>query len=815
MIKPFLYRTFLPLATAAIFYLAASAQLPGYQLSILQEQEGLKTSDVINIAKDKDGFLWLASQGHVQRFDGRHTLQFTFRETVNKLIVDAQNRKWVVTRQGVHLFVNSYRGFKQIFVDPAEENASANLYEINGKIYTVSASGYYKYDDKKETFQPQAAIIENNKARPNRYIGKQGDILFFGTRDSILSYNLQTKQIAIARVGFIYTVVPLNTDELLVSTRRFETFYVNMKTGLVQLLGTEQNKKSPIGNNLIVYSGAVLQNGRYLLCSNKGLFEYDCRGCIMKQPVFYHNGRPLENQQSITAFYKDNDGTVYMNHADGIFFMKNSSLIQYFRNYRSGEIRMPDNDVRNFAEDEKGNIWMATTNGISRLNMQSGELKVFEPLSKTNSIDFPSYRQLLNDGNYLWIGTSGDGVWRYDKRTGKYERPVFPNTEEGKKQEDLFNVSYIWEILKLKDNKLLIVGGVRSFIIDAGSFQASQIFFTSSSFNSRSALLDSSGRIWHGTVRGLSCMDNSFKDLFFVRDSFPDKRVASFCEWKKDKMLIGSKGLFEIELQGNKILSFKPKKAIPTERLIYCMRQDRQGYVWMGTDDGLYRYDPVKDESILFDQSDYVQSQAFNSDASFLSSTGLLFMGGKNGVNYFNPASFSSSPEQLHPMIASFVMNADDSTFFTVSSSYKLPYNSRNLDFIMSAPEFKKPFRIQYRYRLNDGKNGWVNTGFNNRVRISKLQPGKYKLQVSASYDGKTWFDSKSSVSFANNRIPLSLFPRSGFFDLESDPIPKKKKRSYRNEKSDRILYTCRFRIFFYRRDPLGYSKKLYLPFGV
>ncbi|HYE56004.1 MAG TPA: GAF domain-containing protein, partial [Chitinophagaceae bacterium] len=432
-------------------------------------------------------------------------------------------------------------------------------------------------------------------------------------------------------------------------------------------------------------------------------------------------------------------GNIYMNHADGVFFMNSgTAFIQYFRNYRSGNVQMPDNDVRNFAEDELGNIWMATTNGITRLNMKSGALENFDPLNNSSTIDYPSYRQLLNDGPYLWIGTSGNGVWVYDKRTGLCKRPATDT--------NALEQAYVWKILKLRNNKILVVAGARLFIIDPSTLTARQVPFNRGSEISRAALQDSSGRIWHGTTAGLSCLDTSFNVLFKIRDSFPDKRVASFCEWKKNRMLVGSKGLFLVELEGNNLIAFKRSKAVPEQQFIYCMKQDRQGFVWLGTDDGIFRYDPLKDEALLFDRSDHVQSQAFNSDAAFMSRSGLLFMGGRNGVNYFDPSTYVTRVEKLNPFILSFAVNIDDSTYY--GPGQRIPYSSRNIDFIISAPEFKKPFRLQYRYRLQNESDQWSYTGFNNNVRISSLQPGNYALQVSASYDGNTWFDGAVITSF-------------------------------------------------------------------
>lgn len=719
--------------------IVAAAQLPNYQLNRIQEEEGLKTSEILNIAKGKQGFLWLASPGYVQQFDGRNTLKYFFDEAVNRIFIDRKNRKWVLTRTGVYLFSDSLRGFKTVSFENRTGGLTANLYEnSSGALLAISAGKHYVFDENKRQFNLTPSPITNNVTR---FFGKYQQSLFLGDGNTIFRYRQDLKQTDSVNIESINHVVPLNDDQLLVSDVRYNTFHVNIATRAIRLLESPNNNIS--GDHLIVYSGLQQQPGQYLLTSNRGLLLYEVETGNVIRPVIYYDGRPLENQSSVTSMYKDEDGNTYMNHADGIFLLGGgANFIQYFRNYRYGNEQLPSNQVRNFAEDEEGNIWMATTNGIARLNMQTGELKSFDPLNRKNIIDYPSYRQLLNDGDYLWIGTSGNGLWVYEKRTGNFKRLIVEPTDKTPQAQVSFEVAYVWKIVKLANGKLLTISGSAAFISDPSTLVTKQLPLRFTGV-SRSATQDSSGRIWHGTTLGLSCMDTAFNTLFRVRDSFPDKRVASFCEWRKNKMLVGSKGLFEIEVDGDKIISFKPKRSIPSSLLVYCMKKDANGFIWLGTDDGIYRYDPLKDESILFDRSDHVQSQAFNSDGAFLSSTGLLFMGGRNGVNYFDPIAFSPTPGTLNPQLLSFTI--EDSIHYT--ADYKIPYDSRNIDFIISAPEFKKPFRLEYRYRLR-ATDDWTYTRFNNRVRISKLQPGDYALQVSASYDGNGWFDSPATAGF-------------------------------------------------------------------
>jgi ligand-binding sensor domain-containing protein/putative methionine-R-sulfoxide reductase with GAF domain len=711
------------LLIAATLPVSAKLQLPNYQLNRIQEEAGLKTADVLNVARDKRGFLWLATQVQVQRFDGRHTMSFPFNETVSRLLVDARGRTWVMTRGGVHLFNDSLQTFGQVAFAGVPAGTSGSVYETQKTIRAFAARSHFVFNEQQGQFINDP-LPGPNAQRINRFFGEVGTRKFFGNNDSVIVYE-GSRQLKIIAIENIHSATPLNENELLVSTRKFQSYYVHLQQDAPVLLGTEAGEKEPIGDNFVIHSGLQLKQGVFLLCSNKDLLQYDTRTHTVRKPVFYADGRPFENQQSITALYKDEAGDVYLNHADGIYLLNSDAdFIQYFRNYRYGTEQMPDNDVRNFAEDEDGNIWMATTNGIARLNMRTGELKSFDPVNRKSIIDFPSYRQLLNDGQYLWIGTSGNGVWRYNKRTGVCERPASAEAE-------LFNNAYVWELLKTSADTVLVVGGSSMYIINTRNMVAERLPVAIPPAISRSAIRDAGARIWLGTTAGLTCFDSAFNKLFSIRDSFPDKRVAAFHEWKPGRMLVGSLGLFEARLDGNKLVSFERKKGFPERQFIYCMKEDREGFIWLGTGDGIFRYDPVKDESVFFDRSDHVQSRTFNSDGAFVSSSGILFMGGKNGVNYFNPAAYTPAVQKLQPLVSSFTSG-----------------QAGNVDFIISAPEFKKTFRLQYRYRLRTTDAQWTSTGFNNQVRISKLQPGSYNLQVAASYDGQAWFNAAQPIAF-------------------------------------------------------------------
>ena len=728
-------------AAFAIATGTASAQLPQYALSRIQEEGGLRTADVTNMTRDRKGFLWLSTQSAVFGFDGKHTLRFPFSESVNRVSVDAKDRKWVSTRGGLNLLNELSRQFALVPFEGETKAAVAQWFTLNdGNIYAFRGGKHFWYDEAKGRFVPKPLPFSSGGIRITQFFGQHGEFVFYGNGDTIVRYH-SSLPMRIIPAKNINGVFVINEEEILVSDTRYRTYRITVSNANVRLL--ETTAQPLFGDKLVCFSSATLDGETYWFASNKGLFQYQPKTARISRPVLYHLGRPLENQSSISSLFTDAEGTLYMNSAEGIFMLnKTSAFIQHVRNYQYGTQTLPDNNVRSIAEDRDGNIWLGTTGGIAELNPATGILKSFNPLSGQGLIDYPSYRQLLPDGDVLWLGTSGNGVWYYNRKTGVCKRPTLLLKDSVSLA--AFNRQYIWKLVMLSNGKLLAAAGTNLYLIDRKTFTASLINYKIPAGTSRSAAQDANGRIWLGTSSGLVCFDSTFQPLFRLRDSLPDGRVASFCDLHQGYMLIGTRGLYEARTTAGKVISFTQKKAIPPEQLIYCMQQDRQGFVWLGTDDGLYRYNPAKDEAVRFDESDGVQSQSFNSNGAFLSSKGILYMGGKNGFNYLRPDAYVPQAEKLRPIVLSFSVAVGDSIYTSLPK--EIPYYGRNLDFVISAPELKKPFRLQYRYRL--GNDAWTFMGFTNHVRISSLKPNDYTLQVAASYDGKQWFDSATVYSF-------------------------------------------------------------------
>ncbi|MFD0749834.1 two-component regulator propeller domain-containing protein [Mucilaginibacter calamicampi] len=197
---------------------------------------------------------------------------------------------------------------------------------------------------------------------------------------------------------------------------------------------------------------------------------------------------------------------------------------------RSNTASGPKNITRSIIQDKKGNIWLASSEGIFKYDGQT-----FTNITgKENSARFSS---VLEDskGN-LWFGSLGSGVYNYDGRTFKNF-----TTKQGLPSDGVMS---IYE--------------------------------------------DKAGNIWIGRQGGLSRYDGATFRNFTVKDGLPNNAINTIIEDKTGKLWLGTMGAAVVyDGKTFTVLSRKSQPFIKVRSII----QDKNRNIWLGGDDGLWSYD--------------------------------------------------------------------------------------------------------------------------------------------------------------------------------------------------------------------------------
>ncbi len=169
-----------------------------------------------------------------------------------------------------------------------------------------------------------------------------------------------------------------------------------------------------------------------------------------------------------------------------------------------------------------------------------------------------------------------------------------------------------------------------------------------------------------------------------------------------------------------------------SDNFIYASLKGNDGCMWASTNNGINRIS-IADYSVTqFNTSGGLQGSEFNT-GSWHKTNDLLFFGGTNGANYFNPSTINISdykaPLKLIQVLANGIQVVTDSLL--LPEPYKLTYRSNNIFLSFTAIDFNRSENIIYSYNIN-GKD-WIDIGKDRTLRLLNLAPGKYTINVKSA----------------------------------------------------------------------------------
>ncbi len=291
----------------------------------------------------------------------------------------------------------------------------------------------------------------------------------------------------------------------------------------------------------------------------------------------------LEFESMITAIFEDSKGNIWFgSHCDGVcrydgkqftYFTIESGLPKKrnselpYRNFWLG------NSIRYIYEDDKGNMWFGTGEGVSKfdgntfttIHPEKESILIteqYEVVGKKLNVDWEK------EYDALWFGAERNGVVRYDGYQLKHLRFPEPESEKDKPWSRFDTYSLY------KDSHRNIWFGTES----GGIFRYNQAAFTCINEQEekgivRSFFQDASGKIWISNVLlGLYCYDHT----------------AYLSGEKALKSFTKEKGWYSLSEVRNNPLLDKSKMLDG----IQTIAQDDDGNLWFGSyANGLWKYD--------------------------------------------------------------------------------------------------------------------------------------------------------------------------------------------------------------------------------
>lgn len=330
-------------------------------------------------------------------------------------------------------------------------------------------------------------------------------------------------------------------------------------------------------------------------------------------------------QDIIKAIAVDRDGNIWCGTKEqGICVALKSRLMHGFSNefyanpdnwkHLSFPNDLPSNYITALASDSAGAIWVGTFDGVVRFNSD------FSPTHRFDQIK--DARTIFNDSRgYVWLGTFGTGVWQLHQDSLQIQQH-YPTV--GKDTP----FKYVCAITEDKDGFIWFGHTERSSpsiaLIDPRlnmAEPANWVELRISIYNVSNLFKDRDGNIWIGTLEnGLTQFDDTWTTFSAngISDStgLNDNIIRALFIDKNFNLWIGTEtgGLSKFQLPTNPLIknnwqSFRNINNSIFLDTIRSLYRDSDGYLWVGTQFGIYRVDPDKD---LFNSDNWLNFRKKN-----------------------------------------------------------------------------------------------------------------------------------------------------------------------------------------------------------
>jgi signal transduction histidine kinase/ligand-binding sensor domain-containing protein/CheY-like chemotaxis protein/HPt (histidine-containing phosphotransfer) domain-containing protein len=187
--------------------------------------------------------------------------------------------------------------------------------------------------------------------------------------------------------------------------------------------------------------------------------------------------------------------------------------------------------------------------------------------------------------------------------------------------------------------------------------------------------------------------------------------------------------------------NFSQKDGLNSE-VIYGIESDDRGGLWLSGNTGLVRFEPATGAVQQFRREHGLQGDEFNFGAHYRTRGGLLAFGGSNGFNLFDPARAIgqvAAPAVVMTSVEVLNKPAATSLPYPLLEQLKLGYRDDVVSFEFAALDYAAPTKNHYAYRLRGFDPAWVDLRQRRTVSFTNLDAGSYVLEVKVATSDGSW----------------------------------------------------------------------------
>lgn len=710
-------------------------------------QDGLKDNTVLSIHKDSKGIMWLGTSTGLSKYDGNHFTNYTldqyFSMNVRKIEEDSRHILYLQTNDWI------------TYMDCKDENTGRLHTLVKNKDYQVTdflllndstlfacdnqtlSSFRIMLDQNGHPFSKLEKVYPFEMAKGERFMkfcitNNRRKIYLVTNSARVLLLEISTgrvlkqKRLLTTKHEFGASSVVCHNGKLFISSMLHGIFIMDTSLENLSHIANQQNifpthlSHNDVYNIIPISDSSILATTWYgytmLLADNNipGGWTTEIR---TSEPTW----QSLNFEARMISSYYDPHGFLWIGtHGGGVLvsdwkwnFIKQYNFKEdnevesiiiddekriYLSTYEQGIFYTPPlYDLKDFGlrelsqtdrktvlcsmKDKDGNIWFGYKNGM--LVFYSPQKK---EVQKYNVTDTPINVLFTDSKKNFWIGTE-NGLFLYDCDKKKKKEVKLKQT-----------VNCVFDIAEDNEGNLWIATSLGLLKLNyANNKQHIQHFPTNKhTYTAQTVLAAKDGTVYVGYQNGLGIVahgETTVKQVFTTMDG------------------LGS-------------------------NWINCLLEDKQGYIWIGTNSGFSCYDKSINQFYNYYASGSSRSVALWGDMlCWGGNKHLLFFSPQQAINTFkantkNPIIITGIEVNNKPLIPGKPVNGQMVLTKTAEYTDYISLSHKNRDFALSFSNSPYPTAQKYVYRLIPYQNEWIECNSKEKISYANLLPGNYTFQI-------------------------------------------------------------------------------------
>ncbi|MDB4919053.1 two-component regulator propeller domain-containing protein [Mucilaginibacter sp.] len=783
-----------------IFLLAISsflfAQNRQLHFEHLGTANGLSELNANCILQDSRGFIWIATNDGLNRYDGYKFKIFRndVKDTTsigNNYIQDIKEDKdgniWIATvGGGLNKFDRKTNRFEHyIHNEKNSKSISSNflsriVIERSGKIWvatqqnglnlfdpkTGSCLHYFNDKNNPKSISENQITTVYNDSQNNIWVGtvNRGLSLFDRKNNDFINFKHLENDKGSISGNKVTAIFEDSKHELWIGTQEAGLNLYNKSTGIFKHFFNDPHNSNSVVHNSIQSIAEDDYHDLWIGTENGGLSIYNSSW----NQFFGYSHDEVDNSSlsgnSVDAILKDRDGNMWIcTFGGGInLYKKNKGQFMHYK-HNSLPNSLSNDFVLSFFEDNNYNVWIGTDGGgLNLFDLKSGNFKAYKHVdSDKNSIAGNNILEIKQDDQEnLWIGTWGNGVSVMNPKTKSF-RSFKHNPSDGSS----LSGDNVYAIAQTPDKKIWL----GTFGDGLDQYQQATNTFMHHRYNPadpkslgsdriNTLLSDSKGNLWVGTDgAGLDLYNPATNTFTHFKhhansNSLSDNNVLDLYEDRKGNIWICTlAGLNLFDSLTHHFTVFKTKDGLPND-YIEAILEDNNGKFWISTNNGLSIYDPKTNKFKNFTTEDGLQADEFKQHAAIKSRTGALYIGGVNGFNSFFPDEISRSSYKPPLVLTNFELfnktvqvakNSNDHSplkqDISETRSITLSYDQSVISLEYASLDYLPPAKKRYAYIMEEFDKGWNYVKDKNTAVYTNIPPGNYIFKVKSQNSAGIW----------------------------------------------------------------------------